>query len=125
MVFHAEKIFMKYEADWKMCYLARQEGSDSSSIMWRFDFSGKNLKIDNLQYKLETKSYENGHVDVFLLDKNGLRVTDLKALKGETRFSIKAVLTGGKGNCAWQHTQLFRQEKGAKDFPFVVNIMFT
>lgn len=92
--------------------------------MWRFDFAGKNLKIDNLQYKFETKTFENGHVDVFLLDKNGLRVNDLKALKGETKFSIKAVLTGGNGDCAWQHTQLFRQEKGSKDFPFVVNILF-
>lgn len=124
-MYHADKIFKKYEADWKMFYLARQEGSESSSIMWRFDFSGKNVKIENLQYKFETKTFENGRIDIFLLDKNGLRVNDMKALKGETKFSIKAVLTGGKGDCAWQHTQIFRQEKGSKGFPFVVNIIFS
>ncbi|XP_063702376.1 peptide-N(4)-(N-acetyl-beta-glucosaminyl)asparagine amidase [Culicoides brevitarsis] len=124
LVYHADKIFKKYEPDWKMCYLARldtDEGtSGESSIMWRFDFSGKNLKIDNLQYKFETKTFENGKIDVFFMDKNGLRVTDLKELKGETKFSIKAVLSGGN----WQHTQLFRQEKGSSEYPFVLNIKF-
>lgn len=123
-VYHADKIFKKYEPDWKIVYLARLEGSDTSSIMWRFDFSGKGLKINTVELKFETKTFENGVIDVFFMDKNGLRV-DLKALKGETKFSIKAVLTGGRGECAWQHTQLFRQEKTSKDFLFVLNVTFT
>lgn len=45
-------------------------------------------------------------------------------LSGTTKFSINVTMTGGKGETAWQHTQLFRQRIGSKDYPFEVNILF-
>lgn len=45
-------------------------------------------------------------------------------LIGKQVFSIRAHLSGGKNNCAWQHTQLFRQPKNGKDYPFEIKIEF-
>lgn len=42
---------------------------------------------------------------------------------GNESFTITAILTGGKGDNAWQQTQLFRQSTNGKDdFPFEINI---
>jgi peptide-N4-(N-acetyl-beta-glucosaminyl)asparagine amidase len=48
----------------------------------------------------------------------------MEEVKGLTKFSIVAKLSGGNGDIAWQHTQLFRQGKSAEEFPFVINIKF-
>lgn len=40
-------------------------------------------------------------------------------------FSISAILSRGKGDCAWQHTQLFRQSITSNDdYPFELRISF-
>ena len=41
LVFEAENVIRKVEADWKMAYLARSEGSTTAKISWKLDFSGK------------------------------------------------------------------------------------
>lgn len=43
-------------------------------------------------------------------------------LVGNESFTITAILTGGKGDIAWQHTQLFRQSTNGYEFPFELNI---
>lgn len=40
-IFSSCDVFRKEELDWKMVYLAREEGSDSAEIVWKFDLSGK------------------------------------------------------------------------------------
>lgn len=47
-----------------MVYLSRTEGSTIGEIQWKFDFSGKNLTINNVYLELVTYVYENGEVDV-------------------------------------------------------------
>ena len=39
-VFSVKDIIRKEEHDWKMAYLAREEGADNATISWKFDLSG-------------------------------------------------------------------------------------
>lgn len=48
----------------------------------------------------------------------------MSELSGTTKFLIDVTLHGGKGETAWQHTQLFRQRIGSKDYPFEINVTF-
>ncbi len=41
-------MFRKEEPDWKMCYLARNEGTAEASVSWKFDFTGE-LHIKNIR----------------------------------------------------------------------------
>jgi peptide-N4-(N-acetyl-beta-glucosaminyl)asparagine amidase len=41
LVFAYSNIQLKVENDWRMCYLARTEGSTQAFIEWYFDFTGK------------------------------------------------------------------------------------
>lgn len=44
-------------------------------------------------------------------------------LNGLSKFSIRICLSGGKGDCSWQHAQLFRQSsKATDDYPFELKI---
>ena len=43
-------------------------------------------------------------------------------IKGSRTFTVTARLSGGQGDVAWQHTQLFRQPLDATDDPFEIKI---
>lgn len=51
-------------------------------------------------------------------------VYEFREFQGEEWLTISVELSGGKGDVAWQHAQLFRQALNDKDFPFVVNFTF-
>lgn len=54
----------------------------------------------------------------------GKAFRNLEDVKNKSEFSIRASLKGGKGDCAWQHAQLFRQNSNAMEYPFVLKIRF-
>jgi peptide-N4-(N-acetyl-beta-glucosaminyl)asparagine amidase len=62
-------IQLKIEYDWKMCYLARTQGSSQAHIEWYFDLSECSTSARNLT-KLELKCdyacYESGEVKLFV-----------------------------------------------------------
>uniref|UniRef100_U5EUG5 Peptide-N(4)-(N-acetyl-beta-glucosaminyl)asparagine amidase n=1 Tax=Corethrella appendiculata TaxID=1370023 RepID=U5EUG5_9DIPT len=121
----SENIFRKLEHDWKMVYLARREGTDNASITWKFDFSKDNLTIKSIKFKCETKSYENSKIEIIFKNENcRQRVMNVEDLIGCDKFTISIKMSGGKGDIAWQHTQLFRQGKDSNQFPFELNIKF-
>lgn len=55
-------IFRKVETDWKMVYLARTEGSNSSSIVWKFNLNSNHLVIQTLKVSLKSETFESGKV---------------------------------------------------------------
>lgn len=113
--FSIEKMFRKVEQDWKMSYLARQEGSPEGSLSWRLELlPGRTL--ERLDLTCVGTTYENGSVNwsvstdeenIPIEGSNGVHsITSLKTAKF---VCLKAVVTGGQGTNAWQHAQLCRE----------------
>ncbi|CAO1321896.1 unnamed protein product [Diamesa tonsa] len=117
----SENMFRKEEHDHKMVYIARTEESAEGKISWKFDFG--HLKIQKFEMKLLQQTFENGKIVVdYLNDKNEILGSQTN-LNGLTKFTIRIRLSGGKGDCSWQHAQLFRQSsKSTNDYPFELNI---
>ncbi len=135
--FSSKNIQYKQENDWKMCYLARN-GYEPSFIEWVFDLSVSTKLLTKISLLLESKCFENGCIDwtIFwsesgefssnannlILNSDNACNTPFKILKLNGRyeltnfltsklvsFKIRADLSLGKAENAWQHTQLFRQ----------------
>lgn len=115
-VWKAESIWRKVETDWKMVYLARKEGSSSASISWKFECKSAGLKIENVSIRTSSQTFQSGKIkwrvyspttEIALLgDKNLCSYSDFC---GATEVTLEAILNGGDGETAWQHTQLFRE----------------
>lgn len=123
-IFESQNIFRKTETDWKMVYLARTEETNNARIVWKFDFSRTNLKISDIRYKISTKTYESGLIDIKFLNESNIYVSSVNVLQNSSKFSIVVEMSGGKGDIAWQHTQLFRQGFDCTEYPFELFIEF-
>lgn len=58
----------------------------------------------------------------FFVGVDGFETNDLS---GETEITLKAELSGGEGDVAWQHAQLFRKPTNAPSEPYPFNITIT
>lgn len=136
MAYKYENIQRKIEHDWKMCYLARLEGTNKASIEWYFDFSDhKDLKVDFLQLKCTSSCFEGGQINwVLVCNEKVIKKIDFnnecfaieKDLKLYNQFILKAELFGGSGSNAFQHTQLFRQKlDNSSEYLFEVIFKFS
>lgn len=45
---------------------------------------------------------------------------ETKEFSGSRTIKLSAILTGGKGNVAWQHAQVFRQPADSEEYPFQI-----
>ncbi|KAL5004691.1 hypothetical protein ScPMuIL_018147 [Solemya velum] len=129
-LFEAKNIFRKEEKDWEMVYLARTENSPSSEITWKFDFSDSEYVVDHIDILVSSTTYEDGIVtwtlcsgDFCALVRATTEVQKVEDLDGCNDVCLTAMMRGGKGDIAWQHTQLFRQSlQDKQSFPLDIKI---
>lgn len=121
LVFSSTNIFRKVENDHKMTYLARTEESETGELKLSFDFS--DLKIKSIDLKFNTNVFDSGVASFEFLNESN-KVVKQSDVTGTSRFSIRARLSGGSGDCSWQHAQVFRQSLSDKEFPFQLSVNF-
>ncbi|EDV26937.1 uncharacterized protein TRIADDRAFT_22754 [Trichoplax adhaerens] len=121
--YEANSLFRKVEHDWKMVYLARIEGTNSASLTWKIDLSKASLAVKSISVFASTAIYEDGQVIWTIKGENGVQkswaggkeVIECPEVHDCQEVTLTAFLSGGKGDVAWQHTQLFRQSINNKN----------
>lgn len=130
-------IFRKLEYDWKMVYLSRSPENIRGQVSWKFIITNPNLCVSTFNLQAIIKVYPSGSISwqieaffddtnqskslVFPIDDCANYHTD--QLKGSVKLILTATLSGGQGDCAWQHAQLFRQSlESEEDKSLIVNI---
>ncbi|KAJ8678850.1 hypothetical protein QAD02_014637 [Eretmocerus hayati] len=124
-------IFRKEEADWKMVYLARSPNSKTASICWAFTtVIDANVCIDTVYLNATVATFHSAsvrwEVEGILLTDGGSKKErknvslqsehcQTEDLRGASEIFVKAILSGGEGESAWQHAQLFRQNLNPND----------
>ena len=122
-VYQYKNICRKVENDWKMTYLSRCENSNceqSGFIEWKIDLQELNSDWKSIEIFMLSKCYENGVIKTYVSsqpEKIKLRINENQRnqIKRDqfpvncASLSITVEFSGGKGDCGWQHCQLFRQ----------------
>ncbi|GAB1606103.1 peptide-N(4)-(N-acetyl-beta-glucosaminyl) asparagine amidase-like [Argonauta hians] len=122
-------IFRKEEHDWKKVYLCRTEGSQSGELTWKFDVSECGLSISRVEVLALGECFENGEILWKLTNDqnkswpiNGGHRQTVDAVEGSRTVYLTAQLRGGRGDVAWQHAQLFRQDSSSTECPLQVTL---
>uniref|UniRef100_A0A2A4JM22 Peptide-N(4)-(N-acetyl-beta-glucosaminyl)asparagine amidase n=1 Tax=Heliothis virescens TaxID=7102 RepID=A0A2A4JM22_HELVI len=128
-VYKVEKIFRKVENDWKKVYLAREEGVSVGSVSWRL-CAGDGLYLTQLRVRMITQLYHNGTILwTVQYDDSSPETVDFSpellkrgvSLRPCSSLVLRARLSGGAGDAAWQHAQLCRQAADASAAAFEVH----
>lgn len=131
-VYSYSSLFRKEELDWKIVYLCREENCEKSTIEWRFDLTSTGLVIQNIALTYTTALFNNGQVE-WKLASNSL-IMNLPVIKnikeiivdqmdGSDFITLSACLSGGSGDVAWQHSQIFRQTANDQEYPFQISLI--
>jgi len=119
LVTSAEGICRKVETDWNKCYLSRKPGSARGHISWKIDFSA--VKVKKIEVCLgQPTTFNSGKVlatacygDVCTRITGPLVIDEPDA--EECKYlEVRVEFSGGDGDVAWQHAQLFRADMSNK-----------
>ncbi|XP_078095513.1 peptide-N(4)-(N-acetyl-beta-glucosaminyl)asparagine amidase [Mustelus asterias] len=129
-VWKMDSVVRKVEQDWKMVYIARTEGSSCAKVSWKFECGSVGLRIDSVSVRSSSQTFQTGDIQWHLnsnlasVDLNGDQSThSFPNFNGSTELILEAELSGGKGDVAWQHTQLFRQSlNDRQEYPMEIII---
>lgn len=121
-------IFRNVENDWKMVYVSRSPGVPLGSITWCFELCDKDEKNEITSFKLSstTATFQGASIkwkiQGIMSDDKSVTLTlenskpiSTSALKHAKTVIVTAELSGGSGDVAWQHAQLFRHSLTASD----------
>lgn len=130
LAYESKGVFRKVEKDWKMAYIARNEGEAVGSLTWKFELASRQVCVDKLEVLLSDACFENGVVRwtvcgngmCVLVGSNTDSLNVVDVITGCTEFTIHAHLQGGNGQHSWQHSQLFRQKLDDSDFPLHIKV---
>ena len=83
-------------------------------MSWKVDLAGTGLTVGHVSLLAGSRVYATGRVVwqlcggvACLLPQPGVQL-ETDQLAGSTEMWLTAVMRGGEGDLAWQHTQLFR-----------------
>uniref|UniRef100_A0A4W4H6J3 Peptide-N(4)-(N-acetyl-beta-glucosaminyl)asparagine amidase n=1 Tax=Electrophorus electricus TaxID=8005 RepID=A0A4W4H6J3_ELEEL len=115
-VWKRESVFRKEEHDWQMVYLARTEGSPSGRVCWRVACVPVGMRIKAVSIRAVSQTFHSGSVRWSVRSAQTTiefpgdgEMHSLAGLSGSAELVVEAELSGGDGEGAWQHAQLFRQ----------------
>ncbi|KAI5640143.1 transglutaminase-like superfamily domain-containing protein [Phthorimaea operculella] len=116
-VYNAQHMFRKEEKDWKMAYLAREEGAPTGTVSWRVS-AGGGCRFVAIRVRAHQATYEGASI-YWTLQFDEHKPIDIDPTARTIEFicefttaELTARLTGGSGHLAWQHAQLFRAPLG-------------
>ncbi|XP_014205017.1 peptide-N(4)-(N-acetyl-beta-glucosaminyl)asparagine amidase [Copidosoma floridanum] len=116
-------VFRKEEQDWNMVYLARSPGSAAGEVTWTLVVEDTaNVHVDSVKLQAVTATFNGAALRWKITGIIGSNVGESKVvvvdssenfetqdLKGAIKLSVSVTMSGGEGDVAWQHAQLFRQ----------------
>ncbi|KAI5607732.1 peptide-N(4)-(N-acetyl-beta-glucosaminyl)asparagine amidase [Silurus asotus] len=115
-VWKNECVFRKEEPDWQMVYLARTEGSSAGRLCWRIVCAPVGMTIKSVSVRAIGQTFHSGAVRCRINSSQSSiefpadgEMHTPTGPKGSTEVTVEAELSGGEGDAAWQHAQLFRQ----------------
>ena len=113
-----KNIMRKEELDWKKVYLCRKEGNMSpfGFIIWRVNIPSSHL-VEEVEVLVKSTTFQSGQVTWILcsdklcdLIQPSQKTNFSFRYKGAKTLSLNVFLRGGIGDCAWQKSQLFRED---------------
>lgn len=128
--YEVDNMFRKVEKDWEMVYLAREDGVSEGRVKWVFNIECSDRKLGNVHMQFGHETFENGLVtikvsygDNIVTLPKGQKSMLFENCEGIKTLEVEVIVSGGKGDTAWQHAQLFRQSLDSTSSPF--NFTFT
>ncbi|KAK0167928.1 hypothetical protein PV327_001780 [Microctonus hyperodae] len=112
------------ENDWKMVYLARSSSNTNGKIIWSVEITDDIIEIKSFELRTNCTTFNNAIVEWSIQSVNRddsntiLTISNCELFKtielnNARKISVIAKLSGGDGENAWQHAQLFRESISA------------